>query len=1341
MRGRECGARMTNQQRVIGSRTMLIAAVAGVAVGAMHSDSRGQYFSTSAMTMYDPEMYGMQGMPRPRGGEDEEIPDFDPFEQRGRRGGGQQDDPRLTPRTDLGKRIAQLDLMRDQQLVLAARAKLAAQAREWMLNPPPPPAPLPAAPAAGPEAAPAAEPVPPPASPAAGSVVVAPMQAIPADALPAGMTPEQLIAMMQAAGGEEGFDPDEMGGEGPDAAAEGIQPGVPGGMSPEQMKAMQEKQAAIARQAERFRMMVIAGDWPAVGEFLKSEAGEDALAIYNIVLTQLQQRDQALVPDEVIAISDICPAELEEKFIEKLGALLKATQGRGSQAGAVAAKIRAGTKHFGGGEPSARKRAATLLVAAGLPVEAQAYLPPLAQAREAKDPELLNLYAVYFAALAKTKQGTERQAAIDQGWGVSLEVLQIPTAPAMQRAKALERALRFLPDMPPETGDAWLATLFGDPGSDIGWKAIDRVATYSRFMRQQQWAADARLKALQLIKRVGMGVVAGSGDRVAEWRTGLNMLTMSVLEEAELTKNKQPQERMQTIPADQLNTVLPDGAWLVAIDPGLAAKLEVMVATTSGGSGETEAVLAMIRPIVSSDPDRARKLAEALINAWPSFVRPQPRYDEYGGYGGYNPYMYSPYGRRPYGGGGPGITPLTRAKQQRNLEKLSWTLEELRKLGLADLPTSSVVAAFAASHSDAEVYSIADIERIFGPVGAMPNGVRRELSAGMRQRLATIWRNSQVQQQNQTRRTDRELAEEVLRGYEVAIALLPASDTSVDPAAWEAACTLADLMFDKSEFLYGQKADLATYADTRNQAFYHYARAAAMYREVLDAGVIKPSSRVFVQWFSSALGASDLAQLTRQDAVDADQVDAVRAAIDRLPDGQPARHIGLFAKEIVEASQRTNPELKPRYLRHAARVVGDHPDGKPIRDRVAYYDDLVKEIELTLRIDGPTQVGHAEPFGATLSIACTRAVSRESGGFSKYLMNEQWHPSTGQQVDYKDELDKQIRESLAERFDVQAVYFHQPQVQPIDLPREGWEQWPLCYLLLKPRDPSVDRVTPLKMDMDFSDGQGMVILPMTSQVVLIDAKDREGADRPVSEVSIEQVLDDRSISGANATGVARLEVRARGKGLMPALEKLIDPEAIDGFDILKMEDQGLNIVDLDTSGTDVVPVTERGWVLELKPASPGITSFTFPTLRAADSKLTLKRYADADLVEAQPTVSIAALGGPARWWPAAAVGIVLGAGLIGLRLWLRSRGKRREGESAPKFVMPDHVTPVGAIALLRRIAGGPEAALSAAERQQLASTISDLELKYFAPPNGHGVPPAEPELVGVVRDWVRKAAG
>lgn len=1306
--------------------------LAGAGAATLAPTALGQYFSVStpAMMYYGDDEMNMGGPGMNRGREfDDEIPDFDPFEARGRRGAGAQQDPRLTPRTDLGKRIAQLDFTRDQQWVLAARARLAAQRRELLLNPAQPPADSGAAPA---DAAP--EPV-----------AAAPV--IPGNELPPGMTPEQAMEMIRAAMAEAaamGIDPEDMGdGEhGDDETPPGMvmTPGQPGAspMTPEQIKAMQEKQAAITRQAERYRVLVIAGDWPAVGEFLRTEAGEDALAIYNITLTQLQMRDQAMTPDEVIDLSDACPADLEEQFIEKLGAILKATQRRGSQPGAVAAKIRLGTRHFGGEDPAARKRAATLLVAAGLPVEAQAYLPPLTQARQAKDPELLNLYAVYFAALAKDRQGAERQAAIDQGWDVCREVLMIETAPAAQRAKALERALVFLADVPQESGDAWLASLFAEPGSDAGWKAIDRAAARSRVMRQQQRPAEDRLKALLLIRRVGNGVLAGAGESVAAWRTGLNMLTVSILEEAELTRaQRQPHDRTPVISSDQLNSALPDAPWLAAIDPGLAAKLEVMVASTSGGAGDTEAVLAMIRPIVATDPDRARKLAEALVAAWPTFVKPQPRYDEYGY--GYNPYMY---GRRFYYGGGYGMTgatPLTRAKQRRNLDKLAWTLDQLRSLGLGDMPNASVVEAFAASHSEAEVYDLADIERVFGPVSTLSNELRRSIAANMRTRLVSTWRNPQIQQQNQTRRSDREMAAEVMRGYDVAIALLPAMDTSTDPASWEGACTLADLLFDKSEFLYGQKADLATYSEVRNQAFYHYARAAAMYRDALAGGLIKPSARVFVQWFSSALGASDLAQLTRQDAADADQVAAVRAAMERLPDGQAQRHIGLFAKEIITNSQRTNPELKPRYMRHAAAVIGDHPDGKAVRERVAYYDDLLREIELTVSVDGPTQVGHGDAFGAHLAVWCTRAVSRESGGFGKYLQNEQWHPMTGQQVDYRNDLEKQIRETLSERFDVLTVYFHKPQVQPIGLPRAGWEQWPLAYMLLKPRDSSVDRIVPLKMDMDFSDGQGMVILPVTSQVVLIDSKDRVGAARPLSDVSVEQVLDARSATGEDSTGVLRLDVRAKARGLVPTLDKIVDLAAMRGYEVVKTEDQGLNILELDATGDAVVPVTERGFALEIRPTVAKPTTFTFPTVRLADAKVAFKQYADADIVDAQPTIAVAGIVGRRPWWVIAAAGGVIGGLVAAVYVWVRGRAKRRTAVAPPRFVVPEHVSPVGAIALLRRVLSVPDVALTGAERTQLAAKIEELEQQYFAPPNGHGAPPADRELVGVVREWVGRA--
>ena len=55
-------------------------------------------------------------------------------------------------------------------------------------------------------------------------------------------------------------------------------------------------------------------------------------------------------------------------------------------------------------------------------------------------------------------------------------------------------------------------------------------------------------------------------------------------------------------------------------------------------------------------------------------------------------------------------------------------------------------------------------------------------------------------------------------------------------------------------------------------------------------------------------------------------------------------------------SPRLNPELKPRYLRQALRVLKDHSSGKTARELVEFYDELLREIQLCLEIDGDSVV-------------------------------------------------------------------------------------------------------------------------------------------------------------------------------------------------------------------------------------------------------------------------------------------------------------------------------------------------------------------------------------------------
>jgi hypothetical protein len=448
------------------------------------------------------------------------------------------------------------------------------------------------------------------------------------------------------------------------------------------------------------------------------------------------------------------------------------------------------------------------------------------------------------------------------------------------------------------------------------------------------------------------------------------------------------------------------------------------------------------------------------------------------------------------------------------------------------------------------------------------------------------------------------------------------------------------------------------------------------------------------------------------------------------------KHIGLFATQATSSLREMNPELKPRFARHAAEIIGDHPDGADLRRTVAYYDDLVREIELALTVDGPTDVGHSDAFGAQLAIWSTRAISREGGGFSKYLRNEQWNPLNGQPVNYKDDLEKKVRETLADKFEVVSITFHKPEVQPMGLPRRGWEQFPLAYVLLKAKDASVDRLPPLQLDMDFSDGQGTVILPVSSPVTLISAKD--ASPRPaIAGIEIEQVLDDRRLA---SDGTLHLEVHAKGKGLLPPLASLVSLAPPAGFDAPKIDDHGAAIAELDTSGQDVVPVSEHSWSLEYTPASgQHPTSFTYPAVAMKDAKGATKRYTDADIADAPATVSITPPRAAVAMWALVAgctVAILFAfAAVVGLR-----RRKSAVTVAAPAFTVPAHLTPVNAIGLLRRILSLNGEVLPPAEQTRLATDIADLERRYFAPHEGSPPDGDTGRLRTVVEGWVLRCS-
>lgn len=127
------------------------------------------------------------------------------------------------------------------------------------------------------------------------------------------------------------------------------------------------------------------------------------------------------------------------------------------------------------------------------------------------------------------------------------------------------------------------------------------------------------------------------------------------------------------------------------------------------------------------------------------------------------------------------------------------------------------------------------------------------------------------------------------------------------------------------------------------------------------------------------------------------------------------------------------------------------------------YDDLLRnEIHLHLVVDGSDQVGTRE-FGAVLTMRSTAAIGRELGGFSQYLQNNVYSYIGGkyQPINFRDRMQKSIEQAFHEDLELIHIGFFDSMnpSNPIQVEgKKGWEEKPLCYLILKAKDPSVDRL-------------------------------------------------------------------------------------------------------------------------------------------------------------------------------------------------------------------------------------------------------------------------------------------
>lgn len=1114
---------------------------------------------------------------------------------------------------------------------------------------------------------------------------------------------------------------------------------MPGRNGPPNPAAPDEEEEREASPPSPLTMRMMTGDWSEIKGFLATLPKDLGPEVYDGLLSFLaMDANGVILPQELLALSTAAPGPLSDKDLALLGKIVARSQHQAARPTEFLAAVQKGTPQLGGDDPAARLAAVKLLLAAGLVDEAQPYLPPLAVALEKKDVSTINLHARFLYQSFRQKQNLPQ---LLQAWELTQAALKLEL-PEGLRAICIRRSLTMAPQVPRELAGKWFQQVFqADPVA-----GLTLLAEITTQLTQSFTSGDEskREQALLVQQLAGNELLAVHGQDLGQWALALEMLTRGWINEAQKSAGEglrkiinERDDQVEPLPIEPLLASAPSLAWQQAIGRDTADHVRHLLGKFAAQAADQKTTLAIILELAPRDPDLARELAEELVTSVSDGAgnEASAERDDLRWRLSHLPPQQRAYYMRQLRAESRSQGEVTRAGQLRKLNELHELLTTLQSKGIEKLSEAVVVEAFAHCHSPAEVYLAADIERIFGPLAEVPPDSALKLAETMRTGLAQAWRDPNTQRQQGTKRTPQEQAAEVTRGYALAINLLQHAIEHA-PELAELRALRGGLHFDQAEFLYGQQVDLETYAKERDAAFADFAEAAAAYdRSLAKSPENGYSIDIFRSWFQAALGTSDFSYLTRQDEPDKTQVQKLAQALGGLQQGA-SKHQELFAKSILGSLNEVPAILKPHLVRQALVVVGEHPAATPLQKRLTIYDDLLKEIELRLVLDGSDRVGTNRPFGVFVSLAGTRAVLRENDAFASLLINTaamaaaRGRPSDPEN-DARKRLEDELREKISAGFEIDAFTFHPPQTQPRAIGREGWEALPVAYLVLRAKDAAIDRLPATQFDLEFSDGEGQVRLPVQSQLVLLDAR-AEAPVRPAREVKIKQLLDDREL----AKGQLRLEIIATAKGVVPELTQLLqEPTRIPGFHTQSHAEQSLSVSSLE-AGEQIDALTERRWLIELEPqADAPQDDFAFPLAADKAYEVALQRYDDADIVDAKATTPLRwpATRAARRWLPYA-----LGGGALLLIAAIAAvviRSRQPAQIAAESYSRPPQLTPFSVIGLLRRMQADAQLQLSAADRRSLSSTISRLEGEYFR----RGEASSKVELEPIVDEWLQAA--
>jgi hypothetical protein len=1108
--------------------------------------------------------------------------------------------------------------------------------------------------------------------------------------------------------------------------------------------------------SDRFLHFFRTGDWAKIRAELAAMPPDLARKIYDKLLADLTEKQKPNVRlDDVLAIADAVPGDFTREEVHRLGQLLGLAV-PATESYWIGDRLKRGTEKLGGSDPEKRLLAGRMLMAGGFKDLARAWLPPLAEVQGIADEGLRSEITAFLST--QQESDTVRRAQIERVWDENLRVLTSPDPKVKdyERQRASSALSKVIAQVPAST----LAPVFTELVKTSPDGAVRLLAGFGRKVQNDRTGElltrAENMRAQATIANLLADLVEPG---VQPWSPFFDTMADAWISEAENTftmKTAPPSGQPKFIAPEELLAAAPAGKWAATLSPGVRDRTDASLSRTILAGANFDQAADRIVEIGRRNPDAGAALAEDFLAVWAKTHNPQ----------------LPEALRKRYELADDARIPVTPIMMEKNIESLARMMALFRQAGIAPRDYEKVVGAFDLAYSSAEAYRPGHIEKVFGPLAQMDEPLFFLILSRMNANLGERWRKMDVQRAGLTRRDETATLEMVRAGYATALGMIE-SWLAGHPGGSRALTLAGTLLTDWGDFEYFQelvasdsRKRMAGYKEKNLQAQEYFQRGAAAYaQEVPKLAPADYSINAYLSWFHGLLGIGSGGQLNLSKAMNRAALTRIRDGMLALPDKAAKAHMSLFAKTVnarlADEKEPLHEDLKYRYLASAIIITKDDPFSFGAQ-KVAYFDELLSEIRLQTRVDGPTTIGRDQDFGIIVSVVHTEAMGRVAQ-FGQYLTND---PGTVAGKPRKksalakkmrdaqgprDEFELSLTETLSPFFDLKSITFASPDVKPRPTAQTGWEETPLAYILVRAKDASVDRIPPVEMELKFVDLTGPVTIPAESAETVIKIATDAAAPRPASNVQVTQTLDTRQFL---INGALPLEIKATASGLVPELDQLLDLDALKKAVAVKSINphEGLQVKELNTWAAQVAPSSERLWTVALDGdpirAADGQTEFRFPLPKSKDTAATYQTYHEMNLATLpEPAVKI----GPARadgkmaakpgsnlagWLTAASVAVAIAGAAAFFVMKQRGTAAHRSLSASAAFHMPQELDGFSVVALLRRLRASPLVSLSEPQQQELQQDLQRVQQSSFG---AGGASMSESELRGVAEKWLSLA--